>query len=314
MIKLSKKPKWKKPGAIDLGCEFITREMIQQDYFNRLSELALNTFEWTGLPDTVDPRFLELNLQSKGTMLFYLDDILGDYVCMTTMYGAPLNVYNIPTNRRAYAANGYNYEATAANSVLIYNNYLHTSTWPTIAIYADTMAEIEVSIRVNVNAQRTPVLLRGTEGQQLTLKNLYEKYSGGAPVIFGDKNLDIGGVSVLKTDAPFVADKLELMKQWYWNEILTFLGIENTNTQKGERLITEEVQSSLGHVMAERNVRLNMRQQACEEINRMFDLDIWVEYRKQPWEEVQLNEQVHDSDTMADGGELRPGSTELSNI
>ena len=39
-------------------------------YFKRLAELAMVMFEWKGLPETVDPRFLELTLFFDGGSLF----------------------------------------------------------------------------------------------------------------------------------------------------------------------------------------------------------------------------------------------------
>ena len=110
--------------------------------------------------------------------------------------------------------------------------------------------------------------------------NLYKEYDGNSPVIFGDKNLDIKGMQVLKTDAPYVADKIYELKNNIWNEALTFLGISNLNVQKKERLITDETIRSQGGTIASRYSRLNARRQACEEINRMFGLDIWVDYRE----------------------------------
>ena len=42
-------------------------------YYNRLTELALSMFEWKGLPDTVDPRFLEMCLFADGKAVFFKD-------------------------------------------------------------------------------------------------------------------------------------------------------------------------------------------------------------------------------------------------
>ena len=111
------------------------------------------------------------------------------------------------------------------------------------------------------------------------MTNLYKEYDGNAPVIYANKNLDVKGLTVLKTDAPFVADKLYTLKTQYWNEALTYLGIANINTQKKERMITDEVNRNMGGVVASRFSRLEARKQACDKINAMFGLEIDVEYR-----------------------------------
>lgn len=297
--------KKKKVGFIDLGRPVITKQLIADDYFARFCELSMNMFEWTGLPNTIDVRFLELTLNQIGVAGFFFDEVMKIYLALTVMYGGPLNVYNVPMLATAYATNGYQKKLTAADAVLIFNNYLRRPTFPTLSWYAETMAEIEMAIRVNVKAQKTPVIIQTTESQLLTMKNLFKQVDEGEPFIFGDKQIDLTGAKALKTDAPFVADKLEMMKAWYWNEVLTFLGIENSNTQKGERLITDEVKSSLGNTMANRYARLNMRQQACEQINDMFGLNVWVEYKSQPWESaVMKNGEIYDTFTVSSGNEL----------
>lgn len=248
------------------------------DYYNRLMELALNVFEWENLPPSVDERFLELTLYEMGYCLYFNDEIIGN-LALTCTIGGELDVYRIPVMRRAYAVNGYNKLCSAKDSVLIYNNYLHTPTQLTIELFARRLYEIERAIDVNVKAQKTPTLILSSEQQRLTMRNLYMQYDGNEPFIFGDKNMDIEGIKSLKTDAPFVADKLENLKHQIWNEALTFCGIENSNQDKKERLVSNEVGSNYGNIEAQRNVMLNARKQAVKKINSMFGANIDVHFR-----------------------------------
>lgn len=248
------------------------------DYYNRLQELALNVFEWKNLPPTVDERFLELALYEFGYCLYFNDDIIGN-LALTCTIGGRLDVYRIPIYRRAYAQNGYQKQCSTKNSVLIFNNYLHTPTSLTIELFARRLYECERAIDVNVKAQKTPVLLTASETQRLTMKNLYMQYDGNEPFIFGDKNMEFEGMNVFKTDAPFVADKLQQVKHQIWNEALTFCGIENSNQDKKERMVSDEVGSNYGNVEAQRNVMLNARRQAVDKINRMFGTKIEVNFR-----------------------------------
>ena len=118
------------------------------------------------------------------------------------------------------------------------------------------------------------------ETQRLTMENLYKEYNGNVPVIFGNKDLDIKRVGVLATNAPYVADKLMELKNQVWNEALTYLGVSNVSYQKKERLISDEVSRSMGGTIASRNTRLNARKQACDEINKMFGLNVSVSYKE----------------------------------
>lgn len=257
-------------------------------YYNRLLELAINMYEWKNLPDTVDERFLELTLFSDGMAVFFRDDILGE-LCLQCMIGGELDVYRIPIDRTAYATNGYQMHLNIQNSVIIFNNYSHTNSMLDVEMYARRLYEIERTIDVNVKAQKTPVLVRATENQRLTMKNLYMQYDGNEPFIFGDNNLDMDAIKVLPTNAPYVADKLNILKRQIWNEALTYLGIENSNTEKKERLVSDEVNSNLGGVAAQRFCRLNARRKAADQINKMFGLNIEVNFREEVKEMFSLN-------------------------
>ena len=246
-------------------------------FYNRLTELAINSFEWINLPDTCDPRYLELCLFENGQAVFFRDDVVG-FLALACAASGPFDVYNVPTLRRAYAANGYQNNLTNKDSVIIYNNYLRTNCLLEVQQYAKRLYEIQRTIDVNVSAQKTPLLIQCNENQRLTLKNVYMQFSGNEPVIFGEKNIIPDSVKVLNTSAPYVSDKLQILKRQIWNEALTFLGIENSNTEKKERLVTDEISSNLGSVYAQRMARLNARKDACKKINAMFGLNVDVRY------------------------------------
>lgn len=248
-------------------------------YVDRLTELSISMFEWENLPETVDWRFMELNLFKDGQVVFFRDEVIGE-LCLQCAIGGPLSVYGIPMNRRAYSVNGYQKQLDDTNSVIIYNNMIHTNNMTDVLIFAKRLYNLDRIIDVNANAQKTPILLQGSETQRLVLKNLYKEYDGNAPVIFGDKNLDLNSLKVLKTDAPYVADQIYQLKTEIWNEALTYLGISNSNITKKERMLRDEVIRNQGGVIASRYSRLESRRQACEKINDMFGLNIWCNYRE----------------------------------
>lgn len=248
-------------------------------YYNRLTELSISMFEWKNLPDTIDPRFLELTLFSDGMSVFFRDEALGE-LALQCMISGQLDVYRIPINRVAYATNGYRRNLDNTNSVIIFNNMLHTNSMLDVEMFSRRLYNLDRAIDVNANAQKTPVLIQCEENQRLTMKNLYEQYDGNQPFIFGDKALNTNALKVLKTDAPYVADRLYELKTQIWNEALTYLGISNTNIMKKERMITDEVLRNQGGVIASRYSRLDSRKQACKKINEMFGLNIDVEYRE----------------------------------
>ena len=248
-------------------------------YYNRLTELSISMFEWKNLPDTVDFRWLELVLFTNGQCVFFKDDVLG-YLALQNALGGNMNVYNIPNDRTAYAPNGYNMRLTSENSVVIFNNLLHTNSMLDVQMFAKRLYNLDRAIDVNANAQKTPILIQCDDSERLSMENLYKDYDGNMPVIKGTKGLNPNSLSVLKTDAPYVADKLYTLKTQIWNEALTYLGISNVNIQKKERMISDEVTRNQGGTIASRYSRLEARRQACKQINNMFGLELWCDYRE----------------------------------
>ena len=257
----------------------ILNNATYDQYVRRLTELSTSMFEWKNLPDTCDERFLEMALLNNGAAVFFKDEVLG-YLALEVTLNGKWNVYRVPIERRAYATNGYNKELTIDNSVIIYNNYIRTNSILDIKMFARRLTELDRAIDVNARAQKHPVIILASEEQRLTMLNIYKEYDGNEPVIFGDKNLDLNGITSINTGAPYVADKLYQLKTDYWNECLTYLGISNVNYQKKERMISDEVVRSQGGTMASRYSRLEMRRKAAEEINDMFGLNIEVNFRE----------------------------------
>lgn len=266
-------------------------------YFDRLKELAISMFEWENLPDSMDERFLEMTLFEDGQAIVFRDDVMG-MLGLQVMIGGPLNVYRVPINRRAYAVNGYqNPDLTPENSVIVFNNMLRTNSYRDVMFFARKLYEVDRAIDVNIKGQKTPKVILCDENERLTMLNLFMKYDGNQPFIFGSKNLDLKSIQAMDTSSPYLSDKLYQLKTQIWNEALTYLGISNVNFNKKERLVSDEVLRNSGSTVSSRYTRLNMREKAADEINRMFGTDIRVRYR----EDVRL---VDDNDTInLEGGE-----------
>ena len=119
-------------------------------YADRLCELSISMFEWKNLPETVDERYLELKLFVNGSVVFFKDEVMGHLALPWTNNGQ-LSVYGIPRKRRAYAVNGYQSDVlNEDNSVLIYNNRLHTNSVRVVEYYARQLWDMDRVIDVNI--------------------------------------------------------------------------------------------------------------------------------------------------------------------
>lgn len=255
--------------------------LTYRDYYKRLSLLAKSLFKWNNLPNGIDEKWIEKYLFSEGKCMFFKDNEKGFMVAKCSD-GDVLNYYDEPTALRPNATNydntGKSYENNV-ECVLIRNNDDCEPTEPSIQLFSYRLTEVTRTCDVNISAQKTPVLILTTNKQKQTLKQVFVQWNGNAPVIYGDKEMDLTGVKVLKTDAPIVFDKLQIQKHHIWNECMTFLGINNANMDKRERLVDDEVQANNEQIECFAEMMLKSRQKACELINSIFKTNISVEFR-----------------------------------
>lgn len=256
----------------------IRNTLMFHDYYSRLKAIALSVFEWEGLPPTCNARFLEDSLFHYGDAIF-VEDANMSYLNMKVTPADTLNHYNEPTAYRAFSTL-YDKVYDADNCVYIRNNYLAKSTDSTIILFAEKLAELDVAITVNINAQKTPVLVRCDEKTRTSLEAVYNQYEGNKPVIFGTKSLADKPLEVLRTEAPFLADRLREEKRAVWNEALEFLGLNtNPSDKKKERLIVNEVNANNEQIDIQAESMLLTRQLACEAINKKYGLNVSVKRR-----------------------------------
>ncbi|MCU7526197.1 MAG: hypothetical protein HF308_17110 [Ignavibacteria bacterium] len=246
-------------------------------YYNRLRDYALSMFEWTGLPDSVNERFLEVQMFHAGRILFFKDPTM-DFLALPFTYGQ-LNVYNEPIDFTAFSVN-YNRSYSIDNAVPIWGNFSRTSIEPIVREFAKRLYWVERALDLNVRQQKFPFLILAEESQRLTMMNAYEQWEGNEPFIFGNKSgFDKEAFQVLTTPVPYVADKLMEYKHNLWNEAMTFLGIGNAKQDKKERLVSDEVSANDEQITSSRYIMLKARQLACEKINQMFGLNISVDFK-----------------------------------
>ena len=251
------------------------------DYYYRLMLLARSVFKWKNLPPYINEKWIERYLFTEGKCVFYKHDDLGFIVARCADFGH-LNYYDEPTLIRPILTNFDGEIKDLKNdkeAVIIRNNDIMFPTASTIELFALRLTEVQRTIDVNIKAQKTPTLIKCSDRQKQSMKIMYSQYDGNEPAIYGDKNLDTSGVEVLRTEAPIVFDKLQIHKHEIWNEAMTFLGVNNANMDKRERLVANEVLANNDQIELSAHAMLKARERACEQINKLFGLNISVELR-----------------------------------
>jgi hypothetical protein len=280
--------------AKDRIVEF-TRQQTYNTIYARLKNLALNMFEWGGLPPGMRSSYIERLLYSWGKAVFFEDKNFGLMVMQAQSEGE-YNEYGDWINIRPAARNGTVFDEYKAvgkdqSCVLIRNNELYMPTEQYVDWYTSKLVEIEMSLDSNVKIQKFPFFISADDKNILSLKNIINQIERDTLAIYYDKNIR-GNIEILPTLAPFIADKLSDYRHDVWNEAHTFLGINNANTDKRERLVTDEVNANNDATALNAMYMLESRKIACEDINKLFGTSITVKIR-----EVKQNEPVHPGGT-----------------
>lgn len=253
-------------------------DLTFNDYFYRLMLISKARFKWNNLPNGIDEKWIEKFLFSHGCCMFYKDEEFGLMVARCTPKG--MNYYDEPTELIPYGKDiKHKPYINGENAILIRNNDECLDTSSTIQLFAYRLADVTRTIDVNICNMKIPYFVRCSKKTQLSLKQVINARNDNEPVIFGDKNLDTEGMEVMKTDAPIVFPQLQTYKMSLWNEVMTYLGVNNANTDKRERLVDDEVQANNAQISLSAEVALKSRQLACEQINKLFGTNISVELR-----------------------------------
>ena len=258
-----------------------------QEIFNRFLNLAINRFTWDNLPTGIESRKLEEFLIRYGMVAFFNDDNYGNMIlpCFNT---SELNVYYEPTEVNVM---GHKYDKKIAidDVVIIRNNATADNDYDDLLTFATRINEIELTMDINLNAQKTPFVVLCDEKERLTFKNIINEVRKFKYAIFGTKNLKMNNVDVLNTSSPYLLDKLQQQKRELFNELLSFLGINNYNVEKRESLIVDEVNANNEFILVNLEHMYEERKKACDLINAKFGTNIEVKKR-----EVYLDGELHD--------------------
>lgn len=258
---------------------FLQNDYAFQHYCNKIFKLATSCFKWINLPETINELFLERMLFTHGSLLFFYDEILG-YLTLPSMDFGQLDVYNLPVKREAYSTNARRFRRTAADSVFIFNDIMMGPGMADLYFFASELYRNKRIRDINLNAQKTPILLEADENERLSMENAFAKYEGNEPVIKYKKSTTVNGLQVLKMDAPYLVDKLDKHESTIWSQVVEYYGIPGVNNLKKERQTSEEVFSNMGATSALADSRMHARKLACKEINLMFGLDIDVDWNE----------------------------------
>ena len=252
-------------------------------YYNILFELYATTFKWKNLPFEIirdgGELFLEKLLCSKGSCLFYYDDVLKEYL-VQEFVGYGVNQYRQPLEYQVISVvPGYNKRLTRENAVACYNSPYYTGEINTIHTYAEKLALCDMTLTLNLQAQKTPYIIQCADGQRQTLINLLKQVEEFQTAVFATDTFDENALTIYPLNAPFIADKVYDVKNRIWKEALNFAGTGFGSDKRERQNVLEEVNNE-SYRFSMLETRLTSRKIFCEQVNKMFGLNIDVELRE----------------------------------
>ena len=108
-------------------------------YKRQLLTLAQNVFEFKNMPLYLDKKYLNKQLLIKGSIAFFVDEVMGLCALPYTISGK-LDIYGRPTKIIVMGRNGYNRRLDKGEFVIMYDNSGMYPLWLDILQYAERIA------------------------------------------------------------------------------------------------------------------------------------------------------------------------------
>lgn len=249
------------------------------NYKDKMMSLALNVFQFKNIDPFIDMSKVNETLVRNGSIAFFKDDITERLLAMPYTNVGALDFYGRPQAIRPLPYFGvYNRTLYARNKefVIMWDNEAHIPIYPQITASAERLALIKRTIDINIAQQQTSRIFQVDENQKLSLEKALQQVDSKVNTIITYENLDLNGINTILDPAPYVADKLNDAKKEEWSEFLEIIGITSNTIQKKERVIVDEVFTSMGGTIGSRYNRFESRRKAVDLINSYFGTQIEV--------------------------------------
>lgn len=293
----------------------------EDSYFNYLLTADISMFTYTGFPDSIDPRYLEIYLRMSRSagIKRYGDEYR---VCADPVRDGQLDQYGDGEHLEGITANGLPVSGTIGEDcVIIYNNPTRT---PEIDLYIDTdgFCAIDKSVGINVKLSRiAPVYRSGSTVKETKLTEMLKCIIDGDLYTIVDQDAKFDGLSVsggdplevIDINKPERAQYLQyLLEAWDVLQRRHFArrGLAAKTSSKHAQVSQDEVHGldciSWYYPLA----MLAERKKGVEMLNKVYGLSASVEFSdlwRQEYESYQLRTLQQDQDAETAADEMRGG-------
>lgn len=250
-----------------------------KQYLDKMMMLAENVFQFKGIDNFVDMAVVNRELITKGSVAWFYDDVVKMVVALPYSNVGSLDMYGRPKKIMVRAKNGQYYRYLNQDEfVIMYDNDSKLPIYSSILSTAERLSLIKRTMDINIRQQQTPRFWKTSEENKKTINNLINEVEAEVNTVITYDNIDLDETTLVLEPAPYVADKLNDSKKEEWAEFLELIGISNLAVQKKERVIQDEITSTLGGTIASRYARFESRRKAIEDINKKWNVNLEVEF------------------------------------
>lgn len=149
--------------------------------------------------------------------------------------------------------------------------------------YASLLANIDGSLNTTlINSRMAQVFEASSNSQLKVMEKVYDQISNGKPAVFVRKNSEEPFEHAIFNNVKntYIGNDLIITKQSIFNEFKSEIGINNSNTQKKERLITSEVENNKEELNSNIYEWYYNLRDCISKVNAMFNLNISVSFNE----------------------------------
>lgn len=251
---------------------------IYNYYKERLVNLALSQFQWSGLPETCDRLYFEKSLLFNGKAAMYKPTGTDFWLSTDYLQTGNFDAYGYPTKINGITFNAKNVETD--EWMILYDNMTRATLMPKIDFFARLLWEVHNTYRSNLQQQITPYVIMSDKNKSLSIKNIFNRFFGFQPVIEVKSSFNIDDVKTIDTRVDFKGTELLDNLQRIWAMALSELGITAETTKK-ERLISDELTINRQEDIISLNSRLLNRVEFCNKMNKKYGMNLSVNLSSQ---------------------------------
>lgn len=315
--------------------DFTNKEWCIKQYIDQMQRRCQNLFEWKNLPETIDHVWLEKLLQTEGsaTLVYVKQDQIrqepenmsrfipeGWYIFSSGVGGVldfnELGTFTVVANARL--KEGLNLKI-GEDCLVCYNDCNHIGLLPLHKKYATQLVENDLTLSIaDVATRAISISVVGSDNEAKAFEAYMQKLKDGKlSALVGNLVMDSIKVQPYASSAHQMLTDLIEVKQYLMASWMIDLGMNSNFNMKRESIAAGEADLNDDSLMSLVEDMLHQRKIFCEQVNKLFGLDIDVDYGRMfknnmiESEEI-ANDEIGTNEEEGSGEDLGASDTEGS--